>query len=106
MAAKKSSAKPVPAAPPPEEISPPPAPPADHLALLEDMEVRVVLEMGRHRFTLDEALGLGEHSLLELDRKADQPIDVLVNGRLFARGQVVTVGEHFGVRLTEITGQV
>ena len=103
---KKSAAKTVIAAPPPEKIIPPLAPPADNLVLLEDMEVKVVLELGRHRVTLDEALDLGEHSLIELDRRADQPIDILVNGKLFARGEVVTVGEHFGVRLTEIIGQV
>lgn len=106
MAARKASEKTVPVAPPAKEISAPPAPPADHLALLEDLEVSVVLELGRHRFTLDEALELGEHSLIELDRRADQPIDILVNGKFFARGEVVTVGEHFGVRLTQITGQV
>lgn len=106
MAAKKASEETVPAAPSAEEISAPPAPPADHLAFLEDLEVSVALELGRHRFTLDEALELGEHSLIELDRRVDQPIDILVNGKVFARGEVVTVGEHFGVRLTQIIGQV
>lgn len=113
MAAKKTlektaqaAALPETSSKPPEERSKAPALPTDNLALLEDMEVTIVLELGRHRLTLDEALDLGEHSLLELDKTVGQPIDVLVNGKLFARGEVVTVEEHFGVRLTEIVAQV
>lgn len=95
----------------PTETHPPTAPRAlaatstSDLGVLDDMEVNVVVELGRHRFTLDEALELDEHSTLPLDHNADQPVDILVNGRLFARGEVVTVGDRFGVRLTQIIGQ-
>lgn len=109
MAAKKIPEKTAPTAPmeqPAEEPPRPSAPPPDNLALLEEMEVAVVLELGRRRLTLDQALSLDEQSVVEIDKTAGQPIDVLVNGRLFARGEVVTVGEHFGVRLTQIAGQV
>jgi len=106
MAARKSPEKTARNALPPEAVSASPAPPADNLALLEDIPVTISLELGRRRLTLDEALDLGEQSLLELNRTAGQPIDILVNGQLFARGEVVTVGESFGVRLTQIVGQV
>ena len=79
--------------------------PAGNLALLDDLEVNVVVELGRHRFSLDEALELDEQSVLPLDHHADQPVDIIVNGKLFARGEVVTMGDRFGVRLTQIIGQ-
>ena len=67
-----------------------------------DVEVTVALELGRASCTLDELLQFGENSLFELDRTVGEPVDVLLNGRVCARGTVVTVGESFGVRLTEI----
>lgn len=87
--------------------APPTSPPtaADNLLLLEDMEVNMVVELGRHRFTLDEALELDEQSVVSLDHNVEQPVDILVNGKLFAHGEVVTVGDRFGVRLTQIIGQ-
>lgn len=103
MASRKAAEKKPPTMPAPATAAP--APPADNLALLEDLEVNVVVEMGHHRFTLDEALELDEQSVLPLDHSVDQPVDVLINGKLFARGEVVTVGEYFGVRLTQIIGQ-
>ncbi|MEW6751979.1 MAG: flagellar motor switch protein FliN [Candidatus Latescibacterota bacterium] len=78
------------------------AAPAEVLAELDDLEVEVSVELGRQRLTLDEALALGEQSVLPLDRVAGEPVEVRLNGRVFARGEVVTVGERFGVRLTEI----
>ena len=49
---------------------------------------------------------MGEQSLVELDKQVGDPVDILVNGKLFARGEVVTVSENFGVRITEIMGSV
>ena len=72
---------------------------------LEDLPVTMSLELGRRRMILDEVADLGEQSLVELDRKVGDPVDVYLNGRLFARGEVVTVSENFGVRITEIVGQ-
>jgi flagellar motor switch protein FliN/FliY len=62
----------------------------------------VSVEMGRVRVTLETLLNMTEGSLLGLDREPNGPVDVRVNGELFARGQVVVVNENFGVRLTEI----
>lgn len=70
--------------------------------LVGDVDVTVSVEIGRSRITLDRALDMGEQSLMELDRNVGDPVDVRLNGKLVARGEVVTVNENFGVRLTEI----
>ena len=75
---------------------------ADHL---RDVTVKVTVELARTGLSLDEALELGEGSVVKLDRLAGEPVDVRLNGKLFARGEVVTVAENFGVRLTEVFGQ-
>jgi len=98
MAAKKRSPAPaaaLPATPP----SPVPTTPTDPLA---EVEVELAVELGRHTLTLDQALTLGEHSILDLDRMVGEPVEVKLNGKPFARGEVVTVAENFGVRITEI----
>ena len=64
--------------------------------------MRLSVEIGQSSITLDEALNIGDQSLVELDKKVGDSVDILLNGRLFARGQVVTVSENFGVRITEI----
>ena len=69
---------------------------------VEDVLVTVSMELGRNRMTLDELLNIGDQSLIELDKLVGEPIDVLLNGKVFARGEVVTVSENFGVRVTEI----
>ena len=69
---------------------------------IDEVDVEVSVEIGRHRMTLDEALNIGEQSLVSLNTMVGEPVDVRLNGRLFARGEVVTVGENFGVRLTEV----
>jgi flagellar motor switch protein FliN/FliY len=106
MPAKKTPKNAPRVEPPAAAIATPPAAPADNLALLEEVEVTLAIELGRHTFTLDEALACGEQSLIELDKNVGDPVDVLINGKLFARGEVVTVSENFGIRLTEIVGQV
>jgi len=102
MAAKKAQ----PAAKQKEQPAAKSAPARDNLELLEDMPVSVVIELGHTRQTLEEAVSLGEQSLIELDKQVGEPVDILINGKLFARGEVVTVSENFGVRLTEIVGPV
>jgi len=77
----------------------------DTEALVDDVEVTVSVEIGRATVTLDQALDLGEQSLMELNRNVGDPVDVRLNGTLIARGEVVTVDEYFGVRLTEIVGE-
>ncbi|AEH51844.1 flagellar motor switch protein FliN [Pseudothermotoga thermarum] len=72
------------------------------LELLYDVPLKVVVELGRARLTLKQVLELGVGSLIELDKLTGEPVDILVNGRLIARGEVVVIDESFGVRITEI----
>lgn len=74
----------------------------DNLAQLGDMDVEISVELGRQRLTLDSALDLGDQSLIELDKVVGESVDIRLNGKLFAKGEVVTVSENFGVRLLEI----
>jgi len=72
------------------------------LDLLRHVAMEVTVEIGRTRMTVREILGLSPGAVLELDRAAGSPADLLVNGRLIARGEVVVVDEDFGLRVTEI----
>lgn len=72
--------------------------------LLHDVEMGVTAELGRTRMTVRELLSLQPGSVVELDRAAGSPVDLLVNGTLVARGEVVVIDEEFGVRITEIIG--
>ena len=71
-----------------------------------DVNLSVTVELGRTKQTLEHVLNLGEQSLVELDKQVGDPIDILVNGKIFARGEVVTVSENFGVRITELVTSV
>jgi len=73
-----------------------------NLDLILDVAVTLSLEVGRTRLPVRELLQLAQGSILELDRLAGEPLDVLVNGIKVARGEVVVVNENFGVRLTEV----
>ena len=77
-----------------------------NIARLMDVNLSVTVELGRTRQTLEHVLNLGEQSLVELDKQVGDPIDILVNGKIFARGEVVTVSENFGVRITELVTSV
>lgn len=79
-----------------------PAGPAQPLDLILDVSMRVSVELGRASMTVQELLALGPGSVVELDKLAGEPVDILVNDRLIARGEVVMVDENFGVRVTEI----
>ena len=72
------------------------------LELILDVGVSVALEVGRTRITVRELLQLTQGSILELDRLAGEPLDVLVNGVRVARGEVVVVNDKFGIRLIEV----
>lgn len=74
--------------------------PAD-LDLLNDVEMQVTVELGRARIKVRDLLRLGEGSLVELNRPVGAPVDILVNGSLVARGDVVVVDDELGVRVTE-----
>lgn len=70
--------------------------------LIMDVSMRVTVELGRSSMTVEEVLSLGPGSVVELNKLAGEPVDVLVNEQLIARGEVVVVDENFGVRVTEI----
>lgn len=80
----------------------PPAPAPRGLDLLHGVDMEVTVELGRTRMTVRDLLALSPGAVLELDRAAGSPADLLVNGRLIARGEVVVVDEDFGLRVTEI----
>ena len=98
MAAKKEEKK----ANPPEERD---LPAVDNMEQLQDMDVEVSIELGRRKMTLDQALDLGDDSVIELDKVIGEPVEVRLNGKLFAHGEVVTVNENFGVRVLEIVDE-
>jgi flagellar motor switch protein FliN/FliY len=74
------------------------------LTRLTDVSVELTVEVGRTRMSLGETLALGPGSVVTLDRLADKPVDLLVNGREIARGEVVVIDEQFGLRITEVVG--
>lgn len=67
--------------------------------------VEVTVEVGRTRSTFAELMKLGPGSLVELDRDAHEPADILVNGKIVAHGEIVTVGDRYGVRVTSVHGE-
>lgn len=70
--------------------------------LLLDVPLDVSVELGRNRMTIQDLLALGPGSVIELDKVAGEPLDILVNDRLVARGEAVVVNDKFGVRITDI----
>jgi flagellar motor switch protein FliN/FliY len=72
--------------------------------LLHAVDMEVTCELGRSRMTVRELLALRPGAVVELDRAAGSPVDLLINGTLFARGEVVVIDEEYGVRVTEIVG--
>jgi flagellar motor switch protein FliN/FliY len=73
--------------------------------LLLDVALQVSVELGRTRLTIGELLALRAGSVVELDKLAGEPADILVNGTRIARGEVVVVDEKFGVRVLEVVSQ-
>jgi flagellar motor switch protein FliN len=72
------------------------------LSTLYDLSLPIAIELGRTEMTVQEILQLGRGSVIELDRLAGEPVDVYVGDRRFAEGEVVVLGENFGVRITRI----
>ena len=75
---------------------------AADLHRLEDVPVELAVEIGRTQMTIGETLGLGPGSIVSLNRLAGEPVDLLVNGKRIARGEVVVIDEEFGLRITEV----
>ena len=73
-----------------------------NLGLLMDVTVPITAEIGRTDLPLSEVLRLGPGSVIELDKSADEPVEILVNGKLLATAEVVVVGDRFGVRILDV----
>lgn len=76
--------------------------PTADLSMILDIPVTLSMEIGQTRISISDLLKLGKNSVIELQRMADEPMDVLVNGTLVARGEAVVVGDRFGIRLTDV----
>ena len=75
---------------------------AEDSKVLENIDVTLTVEVGRTEITIKELLRLNEGSVVELDRLAGDPLDIMVNNTKIAKGEIVMVGERFGVRFGEI----
>ncbi|MBO8141042.1 MAG: flagellar motor switch protein FliN [Firmicutes bacterium] len=80
----------------------PPSPQPANIGLILDVPLQVTVELGRRRMLIRDVLELGKGSLIELDKLAGEPVDVFVNGKLIAKGEVVVIDENFGVKVTSI----
>ncbi|MCM3722186.1 flagellar motor switch phosphatase FliY [Solibacillus isronensis] len=78
---------------------------ARNLNMLLDIPLQVTVELGRTKRSVKEILELSSGSIIELDKLAGEPVDILVNSRLIAKGEVVVIDENFGVRITDILSQ-
>ena len=75
---------------------------ADNLRVLENIDVKLTVQVGSAELKIRELLRLNEGSVIELDRLAGDPLDILINGTMIAKGEDVMVGERFGIRFSEI----
>lgn len=75
------------------------------LGVIQNVEMEVTVELGRAKLSIRELLALTSGDVVELDRLATAPVDVLVNGTLIARAEVVVVEDEFGIRITEVVGR-
>lgn len=73
-----------------------------NLDLVLDLPLGVTVELGRTKKLLKEILEMNKGSIIELDKLVEEPVDILVNGNVVAKGEVVVIDENFGVRITEI----
>lgn len=82
------------------------APPIQSLDFILDIPLKVTVELGRSKMAIRDILQLAQGSVIELSKFAGEPLEVLVNEKLIARGEVVVVNEKFGIRLTDIISPV
>jgi len=73
-----------------------------NINLIMDVFMEMTVELGRTRKLIKDILGMGEGTIIELDKLAGEPVDILVNHKLIAMGEVVVIDENFGVRVTQI----
>jgi len=76
--------------------------PITDISMLLDIPVTLSMEIGHTKISINELLKLGKDSVIELQRMAHEPLDVLVNGTLVAHGEAVVIGDRFGIRLTDV----
>ncbi len=74
----------------------------ENLKVLENIDVKLTVEVGGAEIKLRELLRINEGSVIELERLAGDPLDILANGTIIAKGEVVMIGERFGIRFTEV----
>ncbi len=77
----------------------------DNFALLGDVDVRLSVELGRANLKLKDVLALGEDSVVMLERLVDEPLDVMVNGKLIAKAEIISEGGRFGMKIVELAGR-
>jgi flagellar motor switch protein FliN/FliY len=76
---------------------------AGNIGLLHGVKVNLSVVVGEVQTTLGELMGLQQQSMLKIERPVDGPVDVMLDGKVVARGQLVVIGDNFGVRVTEIS---
>ena len=81
-------------------------PSAKGIELLSDVDLHVTIELGRTEMLVEDVLKLGEGSVVELDKLAGDPVDVYVNHRLIARGEVLVLNDNFCIRISEIVANI
>ncbi len=82
-----------------------PAEKSEGLDMLMDVELEVIAELGKKTILIKDLLKLGTGSVVELNKAAGEPLDLLVNGRKFGEGEVVVIDDHFGIRITQLAGK-
>ena len=80
--------------------------PSKGIELLSDVDLHVTIELGRTQMLVEDVLKLGEGSVVELDKPAGDPVDVYVNHRLVARGEVLVLNDNFCIRISEIVANL
>uniref|UniRef100_A0A7C5ENG5 Flagellar motor switch protein FliN n=1 Tax=Desulfobacca acetoxidans TaxID=60893 RepID=A0A7C5ENG5_9BACT len=95
-----------PSGPAPASASPKKKGELPNIELLLDIPLEITAELGRTRMIINDLLQLGQGSVIELNKLAGEPLEILVNQKLIARGEVVVVNEKFGIRLTDIISPV
>lgn len=88
----------------PQPPAPSPATPGVPLSVIGDLELDLTLELGRADLLIEDLLALREGSVVTLDKEAGDPIDILANGKLVARGEVIVIDDKFCVRICEVLG--
>lgn len=88
------------------EAGPPAGVQAQTIDFILDIPLEVTVELGRTSMLINDLLQLGQGSVVELNKLAGEPLEILVNRKLIARGEVVVVNEKFGVRLTDIVSPI